>query len=78
MEYCQKHTFVCYATRHQETMEILDFSYMFWELGKQWHSLLRHCATRWEVPGLFAGGVLILLSAFSSTGVYSASNRNEY
>ena len=46
---------------------------------------MRNCATRPEVPVSIPGralgnfpNYLIILSAFSSSGVYSACNRNEY
>jgi hypothetical protein len=49
--------------------------------GEWWCIWLRHCITRWEVPGSISlkfSSDLIFVSIFSSPGVHSASNRNEY
>jgi hypothetical protein len=46
---------------------------ILWDEKRSW---LRHCTTRREV--LVSISLPVLLSAFSSPGVHSASNRNEY
>ena len=66
VEYFQKLTFLCYATRHQGTMEILDFFYMSWELGELSQRVLTKLqAGQLQNHGLIPRRGKILLSKMS-------------